>query len=64
MELDLRWVPRDPNEEADALTNFAFGGFREHLRQKVMLEDLQFEVFQGMLRVFPLIPARIVHSSI
>lgn len=42
--LSVVWRPRDENEEADALTNERFGGFRPELRIPVRWEALQFLV--------------------
>lgn len=51
MELDLFWVPRDQNEEADALTNREFSGFDPKLRVEVDVEKLAFQVLPDMLAV-------------
>ena len=40
--LDLRWIPRDQNVEADALTNGCFQGFSPDLRISVNFEALDF----------------------
>ena len=39
--LDLEWVPRDQNEEADALSNMVFTGFDEKKRVEVELADVK-----------------------
>ena len=38
-ELNLEWVPRDQNEEADALTNEEFGAFDPVRRVDVNMKD-------------------------
>lgn len=50
-ELNLEWVPRDQNEEADALTNEEFGAFDPGRRIDVKVEDLQWKILPEMLRV-------------
>ena len=42
LELDLRWVPRLQNEEADALTNELFDGFSPENRIEVDFNKLPF----------------------
>ena len=44
LELDLGWVPRDQNVEADTLTNSDFTGFGEHNRIDKNFEDIEFLV--------------------
>ena len=50
-ELDLEWVPRDQNEEADALANEDFGAFDPGRRVDVKVEYLQWQSIPEMLRV-------------
>jgi uncharacterized protein HemY len=40
-ELNLVWVPRDQNEEADELTNEEFSRFRSDLRVDIALESIR-----------------------
>ena len=49
LELDLQWVPRDQNEEADALTNAEFGGFDPNLRVPLEAGSIRWEVLPEML---------------
>lgn len=51
LELQLDWVTRDQNEEADELTNMDFGRFAAHRRIPVQLEDMKWEVLDDLLRV-------------
>ena len=51
LEVDLEWVPRNQNEEADALTNGRFGTFDLARRIKVEVEDLRFLVLDRMSAV-------------
>ena len=48
--LDLRWVPREQNVEADALTNEEFGDFSEQNRIEVTMEDLDFKVIPVLMK--------------
>ena len=48
--LDLHWVPREQNVEADALTNEEFQDFSEHNRIKVALDDLDFKVIPELMK--------------
>ena len=47
--LDVQWVPRDQNVEADALANGHFAGFDPEKRIEVSMKDLQFSVLPAML---------------
>ena len=47
--LDLGWVPRDQNQEADALTNSNLGEFSRNLEVKVNLAALDFRVLRELL---------------
>ena len=47
--LAVHWLPRDENEEADALTNGHFGAFSPDLRLDLKWKDLAFLVLPGML---------------
>ena len=46
--LRANWIPRDQNEEADALTNWDFRHFDPALRVEVDLERLQFNVMKDL----------------
>ena len=59
MELNLGWVPRDQNEEADALANEEFGAFDASRRVKVDPAEVQWRVLPRMLEV-----ARDLHERI
>ena len=48
LELDLGWVPRGQNAEADALTNEEFEGFDPDRRIKVNFEEMNF-IIMGKL---------------
>ena len=50
-DLDLEWVPRDQNAEADALTNDIFSDFTEGNRIEVHLDKLPFVVLQNLLNL-------------
>ena len=49
MELNLGWVPRGQNVEADALTNSEFEGFDPDKRINVAFEDLPFLVMDRLM---------------
>ena len=49
-ELSLEWVPREQNEEADALTNEIFDGFALEKRIAVDLGALGFQLLPGLLQ--------------
>ena len=49
MVLNLEWVSRDLNEEADALSNMSFDGFSPDHRIPVDLSQLKFVVLNSML---------------
>ena len=51
IELDLRWLPRNQNEEADALTNGRFEDFREENRVGVDFEKLEFMVMGSLMEL-------------
>lgn len=51
MELDLNWVPRGQNTEADALMNGEFQGFDEALRIDVQFEDLEFMILERLMGI-------------
>ena len=47
--LDLVWVPREQNVEADALTNSVFDGFDEMKRFNIKIESINWLVMDDML---------------
>ena len=49
LELDLGWVPRNQNVEADALTNDDFSSFPAEKRIGRNLEDIQFEILDKLI---------------
>ena len=49
IDLDLQWVPRWQNQEADDLTNERFDDFHEENRIAVRFEELQFLVMSRLL---------------
>ena len=49
LKLDLQWVPRDQNEEADALTNGDFSSFDPGRRINLKVADLKFEVLEDYM---------------
>ena len=49
-ELDLAWVPRNQNEEADALTNQRFEEFSEENRVAVDFESLDFVLLKDLMQ--------------
>ena len=50
LELELGWVPRGQNEEADALTNKEFAGFDMNQRIEKDFGDLKFEVLDDLMK--------------
>ena len=49
LEMDLKWIPRGQNSEADSLTNSEFMGFDSSKRIIVEFEDLKFEVMDKLM---------------
>ena len=49
LDLTLRWIPRDVNEEADALSNFKFGGFCPSQRLEASMDSLPFLVLPDLM---------------
>lgn len=49
LEMDLKWIPRGQNSEADSLTNSEFMGFDSSKRITVEFEDLKFEVMDKLM---------------
>ena len=51
MILNLGWVPRDQNEEADALTNGDFAAFDASRRVHVKVAEISWLILPRMLEV-------------
>lgn len=51
LDLGLEWIPRDQNEEADALTNGRFGDFDPGRRIDVDLSNIQWLILPQMAAV-------------
>eukprot|EP00438_Fugacium_kawagutii_P003547 Skav202733 [mRNA] locus=scaffold1326:199520:202634:- [translate_table: standard] len=49
LELNLQWIPREQNCQADALTNLEFQEFSEQRRIPVSLENLKFRVLDKLI---------------
>ena len=49
LEMDLGWVPRDQNTQADALTNSSFEDFDESRRIVVNFENIEFMVLRELM---------------
>eukprot|EP00974_Lingulodinium_polyedra_P037864 3631232-Lingulodinium_polyedra.AAC.1 len=47
--LDLQWLPRQQNEQADGLTNGHFGDFTDSNRVPVDLKSIRWRVLDSML---------------
>ena len=59
MGLRLTWVPREQNEEADALTNAHYSSFTPGRRVNVNLEEQAWIVLPRMLKASEEILARV-----
>jgi len=51
LELDLEWIPRNQNEEADAITNGQTGAFDQRRKIEVDVSALPFLVLDKMVVV-------------
>ena len=51
LELDLAWIPRNQNEEADAITNDRLELFDPHRRIPIDLPNMNFIILDEMMRV-------------
>ena len=49
--LELAWVPRDQNEEADALTNGDFSAFDPERRVEIDVGNLKFKILPQLAKV-------------
>eukprot|EP00974_Lingulodinium_polyedra_P047660 4574878-Lingulodinium_polyedra.AAC.1 len=63
-DLSLEWVPRNQNEEADALTNEDFSGFRSDLRIVPDLGELPWQVLPRMVAVAEDLFARVQAAKV
>ena len=63
MALSLGWVPRDQNEEADALTNGDFASFSSGLRVEVDVANVRWLILPRMLEVAGEIYERVRRSK-
>ncbi len=63
MALSFRWVPRDQNEEADALTNGDFASFNKELRVDVDVANVRWLILPRMLEVAGEIYERVRESK-
>lgn len=59
LALDLGWVPRDQNSEADALTNYEFGDFSAANRIECSFECIPWRILPEMLRASEEVYARV-----
>ena len=50
MRLEAQWTPKDPNQEADRLSNLDTKGFNPELEIKLELKDQPWIVLQELLR--------------
>ena len=51
LKLDLQWVPRDQNEEADDLTNGEFGRFAAANRVRLDIKGLDWVVMGKYMKI-------------
>ena len=49
VQLDLRWLPRQQNDEADALTNSQLDGFNPELRCRFDIAGYKGDIFHQMI---------------
>eukprot|EP00435_Cladocopium_sp_Y103_P027686 s1708_g6.t2 len=49
VEMDLGWIPRNQNEEADALTNLRFEDFNSSNRIDIKFEDFKFVLLDKLM---------------
>ena len=63
MALNLGWVPRDQNEEADALTNGDFASFSSGIRVDVDVANVRWLILPRMLEVAGEIYERVRRSK-
>ena len=50
LPLQVGWIPREQNVEADALSNLVFAGFRPELRIQADLTDLSWHVLPKLFK--------------
>eukprot|EP00435_Cladocopium_sp_Y103_P031543 s616_g8.t1 len=51
LDLDLQWIPREQNIEADALTNEDFSMFTKERRLEVEVQNLDFKVLHVLMKL-------------
>ena len=51
LQLDLRWVPRHLNEEADRLSKGNFNGFSDHNRLHLTNADLKWDTLENFMKL-------------
>ena len=49
LDLDLQWIPKDQNVEADALTNEEFEMFSPENRLDAQMDELQFKILRTLM---------------
>ena len=49
LSLDLKWIPRDDNVEADSLSNFCFDDFQPENRISVDIGNLGFAILPSLM---------------
>ncbi len=60
LEMELQWIPREQNEEADALTNLEFGSFDPNRRILVQLEKMDFRILPELMQLAAKVDEEIV----
>ena len=50
LDLDLQWIPREQNCQADSLTNFEFQEFSKDNRLLVEMKDLKFKILDKLMQ--------------
>ena len=49
LDMNLEWIPREQNSEADALSNLRFEGFRGERRVELDVEKLEWKILPEMM---------------
>ena len=60
LEMELQWIPREQNVEADALTNLEFEAFDPSKRIAVQLENLDFRILPELMQLAAKVDEEIV----
>ena len=63
LDLDLQWIPRDQNVEADALTNEEFEMFPSENRLEVQMSELQFKILPTLMSLAEDIDQEIIQKK-